>query len=91
MSGILADPAVVNTPDRQGIEIIPALPPCPPDQDQVSVFQHFQMLHHGAAIHVREGRAEHSRSLRLVLQAIKHRPSAGVSQRLENHVVFVLA
>lgn len=49
-----ANPAFVYGVDRQGIEMVPPLPALAFDQDQVGRLQHFQMLHHGAAVYIGE-------------------------------------
>ena len=52
--GIGADPAVVDMLDRQRVQMVPPLPPLALDDHQLRLLQHLQMLHHRAAVEVRE-------------------------------------
>ena len=55
---IVPDPAIINMLDRQRIEIVPALPTAFMGDDQIRLFEDFEMLHHGAPVELRETGAQ---------------------------------
>ncbi len=85
--GIGADPAVVDVLDRQAVQVVPAFAAFLPRHYQIGFLQHFEMLHHRAAIHVREGLAEHAGGAWAFLQQIQNLAAPMVRQSLENGVV----
>ena len=56
--------------------------------DQPGILQYLQMLHHGAAVDVREGIAERARGQRPVTQRIQNLPPGMVAESLEDAVVL---
>ena len=91
VAGILADPAVVDRLDRQGVEMVPALAALAARQDQLRLFQHLQVLHDRATVHLRKSFAQRARRQRRVLDRIQHLPPLCIGQRLENGVLFRFA
>src|SRR3546814_15788188 len=65
--GVGADPAVVDILDRHCVEMVPPLAPAALGDDESGIFQHFQMLHHRAAIEFGEMRAQRAGGQRLIL------------------------
>ena len=68
---VRSDPAFMDGVDGQRVEVIPALPPAPFGDDQVGVFQHLQMLHHGASVDVLKQGAQLPRGQRLIAKRVE--------------------
>jgi hypothetical protein len=49
--GVLVDPAVVDQPDRDGVEKVELFSAGPSSDDEVGLFEHTQMLHDPNAQH----------------------------------------
>ena len=60
------------------------------NDQQVGSLQNFQVLHHGAAVHVVETLAQSAGGDRAFLQAVQHLPTTSMGQRLENTIIFCL-
>src|SRR5918993_4735295 len=86
---VRADPALVDLVDRQRIEVVPALASLARGDHQVRLFEHFQMLHHRAAIELRKQAAQHAGGQRLVAQLVEDLSADRRGQRLERPVVLV--
>jgi len=65
------DPAFVDGVNGEGVEVVPALAAAALGDDQVGGFQHLQMLHHRAAVEVRELRAQTAGGQRLIAQHVE--------------------
>jgi len=76
--------------DRQGVEMVPPLAPFPSRHHQAGAFQHLQMLHHRAAVHIVETLAQSAGGDRTIFQAVQHLSTTRVRQRLENTIIFYL-
>lgn len=57
VSGVAADPAIINFLDWYRVQIIPPAPPGALDDDQVGILENAQVLHDGTAIELSEVRA----------------------------------
>ncbi len=90
VSGELADPAFVNRLNRQGVEVIPAFPPPPLYDYQISFHQHIQMLHHGGAIEIWQQFGQGAGGEWTRFQGIENGASRFVRQCLENQIVLFL-
>src|SRR5688572_12727131 len=55
---VRADPALVDLVDGQRIEVVPPLASLARRDHQVRLFEHLQMLHHRAAVELREQGAQ---------------------------------
>lgn len=84
-----SDPAFVNFVDRQRIEIIPAFSTAPNDSHQIRLLQDLKMLHHRAAIEVREMRANRSGCERLVTQIVEDLAPNRCGKSLEHTVMRI--
>lgn len=74
--------------DRQRVELVPPLAPAALDDEEASLVQDFQMLHHRAAIQLGKQFAQHSRRLGARLERIHHPPPRTMGQGPEQQVVF---
>ena len=72
--------------DRQRVEVVPPLAPAPLGDDQVGLFEHFQMLHDRAAVDFRKMGAQRARRQWLILEVVEHLPPNLVAKGLENAV-----
>ncbi len=88
MRRVFADPAVMDLLDRKRVEVIPALPSLALGNDEVSLLEDLQMLHHGAAVHIGKSIAQCARRLGCFLQPIEHLAPPRMGQGLENMVVL---
>src|SRR5690606_19484306 len=61
IGGIRADPAFVDSVDRKGVEMVPALAATALGHDEAGFFKHRKMLHDGAAIELGKKGAECAR------------------------------
>jgi hypothetical protein len=83
--GVLADPAVVHEPDRDGVEVMPFLPALAPGRDERRRLQDAQVPHHPEPRHLRQVRAQLTERLAIALEEpIQQEPAARVAQRPED-------
>lgn len=86
--GVLTDPALVDTLDGDGVEMIPALPTSSFDDNKIGPFQGLEVLHHRSAIQLREHLAEGPGGLRAMLEHIEYGAASFIRQCLEDQVVI---
>ena len=89
ISGVGADPAFVDGVDGQGVEVVPALAATTFGDDEAGVFQHFEMLHDGAAIKLGQQFTKGAGGARLCAQQIQNVAANAVAEGLEDGVVMV--
>ena len=80
--GVLADPAVVDEPDRDRVEVVPLLATVPPRRDEIRFLKDVQVPHDPEAGHRRQVGAQLSERLAIALeQPIEKEPPARVAKR----------
>ncbi len=89
MSGVAADPSVVNLLDRHDIHVVPPLPSIRPGNHEFRTFEHAQMLHDRTAVEIAEMRAEIAGRPRRAAQQIEDLAARRMPERLENTVLLV--
>ena len=83
---VLADPALVDFVDGDGVEVVKLFPAVPDGGDEVGVLEEVEVLRHGLAGHV-EVLAESGEGLAVVLmQQVEQLAAAGIGQGFENGV-----
>jgi len=83
---VLADPALVDVVNRDGVEEVELFATVPDGGDEVGVLEEIEVLGHGLARHV-EVLAEGGEGLAVVLvQQIEQLATAGIGQGFENGV-----
>ena len=81
---VLADPTVVDVPDRDGVEVVALLAPDLPRRDQTRPLQDVQVLHDPEAGHVGQPGRELAERLAIALEEpIQEQASTRVGQRPE--------
>ena len=75
------NPTAVHCVQRHGVEVVPALPATPLDQDELCIREHAQVLHDGKAGETREGAGKLPGGARPAAQSIEHSPADRVGQR----------
>ncbi len=76
--------------DGKRIQVVPSFPPTPFNHHQTGIFQNPEMLHHGAAIHLRQGFAQMAGGLRTVLQKVENVSAGPMAERLEKRVILIV-
>src|SRR4051794_26994223 len=84
--GVLAQPAVVDEPDRDGVEEVQLLAAAPASDYEVRLLEHLQVLHHAEARHRQPALERGERLAVLLEQEVEQRPPRRVRQRLEHLV-----
>lgn len=83
---VLADPALVDFVDGDGVEVVELFAAVPDGGDEVGVLEEVQVLGHGLTGHV-EVLAEGGEGLAVVLmQQVEQLAAAGIGQGFENGV-----
>lgn len=49
-SSVGRNPSLVNLPDRGGVQVVPAITPLPPWDEQMRSLKHAHVLHHGTTV-----------------------------------------
>lgn len=91
MAGISTDPAIVDLLDRQAVQMVPTLASFLFGDHEVCIFKHLQMLHYGAAVHIRKSLAEHASRSRRILEHIQNFAPATMRKGLEDEVAMLPA
>lgn len=90
IGGVGPDPALVNGMDRQGVEMVPALPAAPFGHDEASVFEDAQMLHDGAAVELGKLLAEHASGERRGFKRVENAPPYAMAEGLEYSIIQIV-
>ena len=86
MALVLADPALVDVVEGDGVEVVQLFAAVPDDGDEVGVLEQVEMLGHGLAGHV-EVRAEAGQRLPAALvEQVEQLATAGIGERFENFI-----
>ena len=87
---VLADPALVNFVDGNGIEVVELFAAVPDHGEEVGVFEDFEVLGHGLARHVEVGAEVAERAPVGLVQLIEKLSAAGIGERFENFIHEVM-
>src|SRR5262249_42888213 len=83
---VLADPALGDLVDRDGVQEVQLLAAAPQDGDEIRVFQNFQVLRDGLPGHVEMLRELSERLAVVGMELVQQEPAAGIGGRLERLV-----
>jgi len=86
--GVLVDPAVVDQPDGDRIEVVQLLPADAADDDQPCGLEDPQMLHDAEARHLQLGFELRQRAAVALEEPVEEEPTCSIGQRLEDEVVI---